>query len=483
MAWYGVLMMSYVFIPNWKAAIRDRTIQTLRAEFGGDVRFQSFDVSLWPRVHVAARGVLLGNTPSSPLVQAATVDAWSRWTAPWHIGTVVVRGLSLRIPTAPGAANGAPKPAPPIEVDEIVSEHAQVDILPSAGQAPPLHFELGQFRVTNFSPSRAADFTATVVTSQPRADIQTTGRVGPWNAQAPSHTELAGSYTISRCDLSGISGLKGILSSHGRFQGPLQRMQIQGDADVPQFSLSLSGRPESLHANFQAAADASDGMGFLQSLNGMLGSSSFTGSGLALNFPDDSKRDIALDLSFANGRLEDILPLAVKSATSPITGPFRVRATIEIPPGHQDMVNRFSLSDDFAASQARFSSLDLRNRLRDVSRKAEGHPNNESSGSSISSMQGHLRLNNGVAEFSDLVFDLEGATARLSGSYQLASERLDLRGQLWMDASLSQTATGVKAIILKAVEPFFRSKHGGSVVPIKISGTRSDPEFALDVLK
>jgi hypothetical protein len=98
-------------------------------------------------------------------------------------------------------------------------------------------------------------------------------------------------------------------------------------------------------------------------------------------------------------------------------------------------------------------------------------------------MQGHVRLNHGIAEFSDLTFDVEGASAHLNGSYQLADERLDLHGQVWMEATLSQTATGIKAFFLKAAQPFFRGKQGGSVVPIKITGTRADPQFGLDLAK
>ncbi len=94
-----------------------------------------------------------------------------------------------------------------------------------------------------------------------------------------------------------------------------------------------------------------------------------------------------------------------------------------------------------------------------------------------------LGPNSGVAEFSSLAFDLEGASARLTGLYQIATERLDLHGEVWLDATLSQTATGVKAFFLKAAQPFFRSKRGGSRVPIKITGTRSDPQFALNVVK
>jgi hypothetical protein len=288
-------------------------------------------------------------------------------------------------------------------------------------------------------------------------------------------------YTMARCELATLPGVQGILSSQGRFQGVLQSLEITGDANVAQFSLTVSGRPEPLHASLQATVNASDSSVVIAHLNGTLQSSPLVASGVVHDVQDDRLRDIALHISVDRGRLEDIVPLVVKAKTSPISGALRWQGKLEILPGAEDILNRLRLDGDFATPDARFSSLDLREQLRNASRKAEGHPKDQAAGSSISSIQGHVRMDNGVAQFSDLAFDLEGASARLSGSYQLASERLDLHGDVWIDAKLSQTATGAKALLLKAAEPFFRSKSGGSRIPIKITGTRSNPQFALDL--
>ena len=49
-----------------------------------------------------------------------------------------------------------------------------------------------------------------------------------------------------------------------------------------------------------------------------------------------------------------------------------------------------------------------------------------------------------------------------------------------MQAKISQTVTGAKSILLKAVDPFFR-KNGQTEVPIKITGQREHPSFGLDL--
>jgi AsmA-like C-terminal region len=479
----GILCAAYVFRPLLKNAIEGRAVATLRSEFASDVRFQAFDISFSPRMHIVARGILIGNNTARPLIQVATADAQSDLLRPWHIRTLVLEGLALRIPTYPLPAFAPPKSTWTVSIDELVAGHAHVEIQPSSSETTPLHFALNHLRVKNFNPSHAADFSAIVVSADPRADIQASGHLGPWNAQQPSLTPLQGTYTLPRCDLATLPGLKGILSSQGGFQGVLQRIEIAGDANAAQFSLSSSGRREPWHASFQAALDASDGSASIEQMNGVLQTTSFTASGVVHNVQDDGLRNIALNISVGPGRLEDIVPLAVKAKTSPVSGDLRVRGKLEILPGGQDILDRLRVDANFTAPNARFSSLDLRERLRNASRKAEGHPNEAAAGSSIASIQGQVRLDNGVAQFSDLAFDLDGASARLNGSYQLASERLDLHGEVWLDAKLSQTATGAKAFFLKAAQPFFRSKRAGSRIPIKVTGTRSDPQFALNLVK
>ena len=63
----------------------------------------------------------------------------------------------------------------------------------------------------------------------------------------------------------------------------------------------------------------------------------------------------------------------------------------------------------------------------------------------------------------------------------MKSEALDFHGHLLLDAKLSQTVTGKKSLLLKFVDPFFKRRGGGSSIPIKIVGTRSQPEFGLDL--
>jgi hypothetical protein len=96
-------------------------------------------------------------------------------------------------------------------------------------------------------------------------------------------------------------------------------------------------------------------------------------------------------------------------------------------------------------------------------------------------LRGEFTMKKGVVEFSKLTFGVEGASLAMAGTYNMNSGQLDFRGKLRLDAKLSKTATGMKSFFLKAVDPFFKGKDDGTVLPIKITGTKDQPKYGLDL--
>jgi hypothetical protein len=85
-----------------------------------------------------------------------------------------------------------------------------------------------------------------------------------------------------------------------------------------------------------------------------------------------------------------------------------------------------------------------------------------------------------VLRIPELAFGIPGAAVKLQGNYALRPQTIAFTGNLYMDAKVSQTVTGWKSILLKVADPLFR-QNGQTVVPIKITGTRSAPAFGMDV--
>jgi len=63
----------------------------------------------------------------------------------------------------------------------------------------------------------------------------------------------------------------------------------------------------------------------------------------------------------------------------------------------------------------------------------------------------------------------------------LLNEKIDLRGTLKTDSEPSNTTHGMKALMLKALDPFFKKKHVGYTMPIKVTGIYEYPSFGLDL--
>jgi len=94
----------------------------------------------------------------------------------------------------------------------------------------------------------------------------------------------------------------------------------------------------------------------------------------------------------------------------------------------------------------------------------------------VSNLKGHGTIKDGVARFSNLSFTVPGASARLSGTFNLLNERLNLTGDLQMEKDISHATTGIKAVLLEPVAPLFKKKNKTSVMGIQVTGTIQHPD-------
>ncbi len=85
-----------------------------------------------------------------------------------------------------------------------------------------------------------------------------------------------------------------------------------------------------------------------------------------------------------------------------------------------------------------------------------------------------------MIEFPGLGLNIPGADSDLAGKYTFAGEAVDFRGELRLDAKISQTQTGWKRWVLKPADHFFAKEGAGTLLRIKIDGTRDQPHFGRD---
>jgi hypothetical protein len=190
---------------------------------------------------------------------------------------------------------------------------------------------------------------------------------------------------------------------------------------------------------------------------------------------------ITIDVTVPNGRIQDFLSLAINSDKPLLTGPVKIKAKLIVPPGKEKAIDKIILDGQFGVEDAKWSSLALREKLESLSRHGQGKPEDDDTGSSVSDLNGSFHLKHGVINFSRLAFSVRGATINLTGTYALRGGDLDLSGHLRLQAKLSQTMTGTKSFFLQAFDPFFAKEGAGTLLPIRITGTRDKPTFGISV--
>src|SRR6202040_1476059 len=284
-------------------------------------------------------------------------------------------------------------------------------------------------------------FRGALTNAKPEGEIATKGTFGPWNAEDPASTLVSGDYNFSKADLDPFAGIGGTLSSTGKYSGHLNQLEVQGETDTPNFSLDPVGRPVPLHTEFSATVDGTDGDTYLHPVRAMLLHSLIIANGSVIRASGKPGHIISLNVYAPNARLQDILRLATKSTEPVMTGTINLRTKMLLPPGKDKVIHRLTLDGDFGVNDAEFASVEVRDKLASLSRHALGKPNDEEAGSAVTGLLGHFRLDRDLASFPRLSFSIPGAEVRLVGNYNLPSETLDFRGNLRMQAKLSQTVS------------------------------------------
>src|ERR1700723_255368 len=490
-----VLLVAGILLgPTLHNFIRARTQKVLETHFASSVEFSDFDVSLFPRLRVTISGLVLrhkGRTDIPPLVQVKTVSMFAQLAELLrpqpYISFVQLDGLQIHTP--PRVPGGEPMihktdqdlaAKYPVMIGEMRADDASIEVLRAQSDKPPREFPIHHLDLHDLSFDRPAQFHALLTNAIPKGEIDATGEFGPWEAEEPSATPADGHYVFQNADLGTLKGLRVILSSQGTFSGPLDYLAVAGHTDTPDFGLRTGGKPMALHTDFSALVDGTNGDVTLKGVTAKFLHTTLLVSGKIVDVSKQIKgRTILLNASSDNARIEDLLRLAVKSDEPLMTGAANLKTTIDVPEGADDFLDRMKLVGAFGGGNAQFTSATVQGKVDTLSRKGQGKPKDTDISEVASDLRGNFRLANAVVTFSSLSFAVEGASVLLVGAYNIDTTAMDFDGNLLMQAKLSQTTTGAKSFFLKAADPFFKGKHGGSDVPIKIGGTKDHPTFGL----
>ena len=350
-----------------------------------------------------------------------------------------------------------------------------------------MRFAFHGFTMSDIGGSGAATFKATLTNAEPPGEVTTTGKFGPWKADSVGETPVSGEYYFKDAKLETFPGISGILSSSGKYRGTLEHLQVDGNTDVPAFAVDGSAQETDLQTQFQAEVNAVNGDVFLQNVDAHLRHTNIWSHGKVAGEQAHDGKVGSLSSHAKDGRIQDLLLLFIRAPHAPMTGAVSFRAKVALPPGDESFLSKVQLQGDFGIDDGSFTNSSTRRGVFDLSRGASGKKKQDSnedatdSESVLSDLKGHVVVKDGTAKFSDLSFSVPGALARMNGTYNLVSEKIDLRGTLTTKEEVSKTTHGVKALFLKVLDPFLKNKSAGYITPVKISGTYDHPSFGLDL--
>ena len=365
-------------------------------------------------------------------------------------------------------------------VGEIVADGAVIEFAAKDPKKKPLRFEVHQGVLREVQWGKAIDYDLKFHNPEPPGEIATRGKFGVWTTGKPGETPISGEYTFEHADLGVYGGIAGMLDSKGKYGGFLKHIDISGTTDVPDFEVSTGGHKVKLVTQYSAYVDAIHGDTFLKPVNAHFGRTDVAVEGSIAGVKGRKSKTALLDLTSRRGRIEDILRLFVSEPRPPMSGPITLKAKVEIPPGDQRFLEKVKLDGAFGIGDSTFSKPETQKSVNELSAGARGDKM-EDAETVLTDLKGQVVLTGGIAKFSDLSFGIPGAKARMHGTYNLLNEEIDLHGLMKVDTKISKTTTGVKSLLLKILDPIFKKKKKGEIVPVHIGGTYEHPQFGLDL--
>ncbi len=479
---------AFVLRPS---ALRPRLVAALSDALNCDVALDRIDVHLLPTTRVTGGGltVRLRNRPDLPpfiAVEQFSVGFGLLSVLRRHVDTVELDGLALNVPknldsvTGPAASaddSGPRKGWRGFSINHVVAHDAMLHFVGQTVDHRPLLFPISVIDLRDAAIDRPMQFTATVSNPLPEGLVTTTGTFGPWNRDDPTDTPVAGSYEMPVADLGTINGVGGHAASTGTFSGQLTEILVAGSTRTTDFSLDLGGAPVTLTTTFDAAVDGTTGTIRFDRIDATLLQTSMRLTGRIINVAGPG-HDLAFKAEIKDGRVEDIVRLAIDSPRPILTGDVSLSATVRVPHGTGRARDRLQVAGTFGLGAAHFTDADVQAKLKELSRRGQGRDKDEEMASRIAtSFGGTFELKGGVLSMPRLSFTVPGATLLLSGHYTIGSEEVAFTGTARLKASLSDAIGGFKSIFIKPFNGLFSKDGSGAIIPIEITGTRSNPEF------
>jgi hypothetical protein len=492
----AVAVTAVVIARQSSARVHARIVDALSRGLDSEVTLEAVEVRLFPSPSITGTGLVirhLGRHDIPPLVvvrEFACHMGWSELIFAKHVDQVRLEGLEITIP--PGRGKDMPdvdikgdssKGKSNLVIHHVLAHFARLTVLPKNPKKNPRVFDIFDLAMKDLGFDGASPFTATLTNPIPFGTIETKGSFGPWSAIDPRETPLSGDFTFA-ADLGTIKGIAGSLTSTGRYDGTIARVVTSGTTQTPDFSIpKLKASALPLTTSYDALVDGTNGDVELTRVDVKLGKSDLRAIGNIIGTKGEKGKRVYLNVKSENARMEDILSLTVRSQPPAMTGLVQLEALFDLPQGDRDVIDKLRLDGRVSVKTARFTVDRIQDKVDDLSRRGRGRPDDESISDVASNLSTSFHLENGKVTLKQLKYSVTGADVSLAGTYALESGALDFSGDARLVATVSQTQTGMKRVLLTPFNFMFRKEGAGTLVGISITGAVDQPKIGVDLLR
>lgn len=424
-------------------------------------------------------------TGATKMASVKRLEARASWFAmlsdTHRLQRLVIRGLQVTIPAqVPPPMKLYPSLKDKTTITKLVANGAVLELASQEGQT--LRFDFSRLTLENVKKQKAVKLRTSVHLSEPPGDLLVSGQFGPESQKDMGQTPLSGIFHLEHADLSTFHAIQGIVWSSGRFQGTLARCEVRGNAEAQDFEVTSAGNKMKVAGAFDAMVNGMNGDVTLRSAQiGML----HTELHVQGTVQGKDSKTVSIGFRSSHAQIGDFLRLFAKGDTPAAEGPMSLEGEAVLPPGREPFLRKVRLDGHFAITDLEFLHGNTQERVDKLSERARKKKDDTKSADPPdvpSSLQGEVHLSGGTAELSDMRFRTPGARAWGAGSYSLLTKQIDLRGKLATQASLSKAAGGgLKSLLLLPLDPFFKKKHAGAVLPVQITGVYPHPAFKVSL--
>ncbi len=469
----------------------------LQKVFASQIRIDHYQRIYFPNPGFVAQGITLRRNSAPdlpPLGSADRLVVLGNWSdlllLRKRVALVEVTGLHTVIPPVGSRANKEDFPpgsssdfaGPTTGVEEFHLIDATLDLMRDVGTR--LRYPIRDLKIHGLEKGKPFSFELDMDNAIPSGRVQATGSFGPLNPQNLGGTAVSGRFTFAPAHLEDIGNLHGTLTGEGQFSGAIDAMEASASTVTPDFAVG-KGRRVKVDGRAQATVNGLNGNVVLHRIELRTGGTLIQAGGSVAGSPKVAE----LDLNVVNGRAEDLLAPFLANRP-PVVGVVWVRSHAHVDPaiGGAKFLHRLHMDGVFRIPAERLTNHATEKSLTAFSERAQGGRETAAQASAdptadvLSSVEGSVRMQDGVLLTRRLRFGVPGAAADLRGTYSLRNGAAHLVGQLTMAADLSHATTGWKSMLLRPLAPFFRKKPAGAVVPIAVTGTPGKYKVGQDLL-